>query len=128
MINFSDNEGWYLDDNGVNVMAKNSLHVVDLRADCKVIRVYRNKAQVVVELSRVSEYTKSNLVKLNAAFRLNIDNVLDFEAPGCEFPTVFEGIYDYTGKSLSLCLGDSTCYKVQGENLKISLEMNDMTA
>ncbi len=122
MIDIANHSGWYLDDNGVNVVASEGKHVVDLHADCEVTSAQMRDNQIVIDLTKNAEYTEPSIIRKGQVFKLILNNISEVALPDMEYPTEFEGIYDYDGKSCTLSLGNDWLTLNSDDKLELLIE------
>lgn len=118
----SSNGEYWLHDNGVNIVTANE-NIIDWHNECIVSGIEQANDHISLEFTKDADYegTGSSSIRMGQKMTLEIRNLMprEFSIPDDKN---FEGIYDFTGTSLSLCVG-SQCFLLNGSQLELTLEM-----
>jgi len=115
-----NNSKWYLHDNGISIVDENKQLLLDLRNHYEVLDIRYETNKVTVHFIKDQEESYGVAIPVGAKLTLSVSGTTD-QKIGLDDKR-FEGIYDYTGHSLNLCLGDY-CTFIQDKDIAIEVEI-----
>jgi len=121
MIPIKNKPGWFIHNNGINITDQDGKPLLDLRNEYEVQDIKYEAEKVIVHLVKDIDEKYGVALPVGTKLVLSVSGTTD-QKIGLDDKR-FEGIYDYTGHSLNLCLGDY-CTFIQDKDITIEVEIS----